>query len=132
MQIADARLQHDLYDRRYRIFDAARRLLSEIIIHGNATDEALRAFVLGTSDALFLLDDDLAKYLAEMSQHARALVAIKIAMEALPVGEQKANASKVAIDHQMWLVEQLDDLADKFRPVLRLNKRQRARWRWFN
>lgn len=131
MEIADARLQLDHYDRRYRVFDAARTLLSEILVHGNSSDEVINAFLLGTGDAPFLFDDSLTEYLREMRKHATSLLGIKMAMEALPAGAEKARASKTAGEHQMWLVQQQDGLADRFRPVLQLNKRQRARWCWF-
>ena len=63
VQIARVKLQHDLFERRYNVFAAARRLLAQIDTHRRPSDEDLRAFMLGTSDAVFLFDDDLAGYL---------------------------------------------------------------------
>jgi hypothetical protein len=42
MLIARIKLQHDLYDRRYAVFDGAREFLSQIMTDGVASQEALR------------------------------------------------------------------------------------------
>jgi len=51
VQIARVKLQHDLYDRRYQVFDATRRLLANVCATGYASDEAQRAFMLGDAIA---------------------------------------------------------------------------------
>jgi hypothetical protein len=51
--IAREKLRHDLYERRYRVFDATRKLLCEIAVHRIASDDELRSFVIGTGDAAF-------------------------------------------------------------------------------
>src|SRR5260370_39604211 len=54
--LAAVRLQHDLYNRRFAIFETTRNLLlQEIYIHGRGSDEAYWLYVRGTSDAVFLL-----------------------------------------------------------------------------
>lgn len=64
------KLQHDLYDRRYAVFQAVRRFLNEASVRKIVSDETVRSFVLGTSDATFLFDDKLAAYLTEIREHA--------------------------------------------------------------
>ena len=127
MQIANSKLLHDLYEKRYRIYDATRTMLNEAVQHQTMSQETLRAFILGTGDATFLLSDELAGYLVEMSEHARRMQAITITMEALPVGDEKARASRAAGADREWLVNQIDGLAAKFEPCLRLSKRKRKR-----
>jgi hypothetical protein len=83
MRIARIKLQHDLYDRRYAVFQAVRRFLDEALANQLVSSETLRAFVLGTSDAEFLLPDDLAEYLARMSERARTAQSIYMVMPAL-------------------------------------------------
>ena len=84
VQIARVKLQHDLYDRRYRVFEAVRTLLVEVATHAEASNEAVFAFVRGTDDAVFLFDDDLVKYLTEIRHHAARLHAINTVLETLP------------------------------------------------
>ena len=123
VQIARVKLQHDLYDRRYRVFDATRSLLAKIGAKGNASDEDMRAFVLGTADAAFLFDDDLTRYLAEMGKHAVELQSIHSALENL-VGQQKAQAIKVMSEKLWWFGDQLGRLIGEFEPFLKLDKRK--------
>ena len=118
VQIADVKLQHDLYDRRYRVFYAARTLLANIGLKGSASDDDVHAFMRDTSDAVFLFDDELPKYLEEMGKRAFR--------HAGPVN------GDVMIEY-MWFGEQLSTLVSKFEPFLKLDKRQRGvawRLRW--
>lgn len=127
MNIADTKLQHDLYDRRYRIFDAARRLLSEPI-----SEESIRLFMLGAGDAPFLLSYDINKYLAEILESARMLFGNNCAAADLPFDHpERAAVIAKAWEHQKWIVNQHDILVDKFRTTLTLDKRQRTGRRWF-
>ena len=58
--IAKQKLLHDVferqYERRYRIYRAARKLLWGIAGNRNVSNEDLRAYVLKTGDAVFLFD----------------------------------------------------------------------------
>jgi L-rhamnose isomerase len=86
--IASEKLRHDLYDRRYRVFDAARRLLAQIVSQKNASDDALRAFVIDTDDAVFLFDDDMAAQLKEIHKRAQRLQFFQHQIESTPVGHE--------------------------------------------
>lgn len=128
VRIARIKLQHDLYDRRYRVFEFARTLLIEVATHADASDEVIYSFVRGTGDAVFLFDDDLVQYLKEMRDHATRLHSIEKVMDTiLPDTPQRANAVKAAGEHVVWLTKQLDDLPAKFKPSLQLDKRTKVR-----
>lgn len=128
VQIASVKLQHDLYDRRYRVFDATRTLLVNLCRKGNASDEDMRAFVLGTGDAAFLFGDALTRYLEDMTKRASDLHSIHLMIEnrlsnAPPVKEQTRDR---ITEHQKWFGEQLTKIVSKFEPDLKLDKRHRA------
>lgn len=125
MVIARAKLQHDLYERRYAVFDAVRTYLAEVMSNGIASQETTRTFVLKTGDAEFLFDDELAAYLKEMREHASTARAIHFVIEPLQPGDRKAAAFSKESEHTMWLVNQMDGLVGRFRPFLRLEKRKR-------
>lgn len=125
MYIARTKLQNDLYDRRYAVFQAVRRFLDEATVQRLVSDETVRSFVLGTSDATFLFDDDLAAYLKEMREHATKAQSIFVAMESLPAGDRKARASMAAEEHVVRLLQQFDGLTERFRPFLTLDRRTR-------
>jgi hypothetical protein len=125
MVIARVKLQHDLYDRRYAVFDAVRAFLNEAIRSQIVSPETFRMFALKTADAEFLFDDGLPAYLREMREHASKAQAIYITMQQMEPGDQKAAASRAASEHAMWLTNQIDGLAARFRPFLMLEKRKR-------
>ena len=125
MVIARVKLQHDLYDRRYAVFDAVRAFLSEAISSQIVSPETFRMFALKTADAEFLFDNGLAAHLREMREHASRAQAIYITMQQLEPGDQKAAASRAASEHTMWLINQIDGLAARFRPFLMLQKHKR-------
>jgi hypothetical protein len=129
VQIARVKLQHDLYDRRYRVFDAVRTLLAEVTTHANPPEDAISAFVRGTDDAVFLFDADLVAYLSEIRQRALRLRGINNTLDLLQPGTaQRASAVTTASEHSLWLTEQLDCSVAKFSPFLKLDRRRRW-WR---
>src|ERR1700730_2632771 len=132
MYVARAKLQHDLYDRRYAVFEAVRRFLNEAVSQKIVSSETFHPFVLGTADAQFLFDDGLAAYLKEMREHAAMARSIYLTMESIPEGApQKAAASKAAGERVSWLVNQIDGLTEKFRPFLTLDRRSRSPLHFF-
>jgi ABC-type nickel/cobalt efflux system permease component RcnA len=67
MRIAWSKLQFDLYEKRFAIYAAARKLISEAVSHGNVSDASLRAYMLGAAD-VFLLNNELSRYLDELAK----------------------------------------------------------------
>lgn len=136
MYIARVKLQHDLYDRRSAVFEAVRQFLNEAISQKIVSTETFRSFALRTADAPFLFDDRLAAYLKEMRDHganAQSIYSVIESGEGIMPPDQKARASEEAGKHLMWLVGQIDRIAEKFRPFLTLNKRSRSPlrlWSW--
>jgi hypothetical protein len=120
MYLARVKLQHDLFDRRYAVFQAARRFLDEAVSNKVVSNETFRAFALGTSDAAFLFDDRLAAYLKEMRDHAAAAQSTYLTIESVPgmPQAQKAAASKAAGEHFVWVINQIDGLAKKISALL--------------
>jgi len=127
VQIARVKLQHDLYDRRYRVFDATRKLVLNICVNRTASVEDTSAFRLGTGDAVFLFDDDLTKYLEQMSMNVFDIYLSHRVLKNEREGEQRTKAVTLIKKHLVWFDEQLEIITDKFTPFLKLDKRQRAR-----
>lgn len=124
MLIARTRLQFDLYDRRYKIFQAARNLLACFVRDGNLSYEEIAEFVLGISDAVFLFDDKMADYLSEM--HKRG-IDMQIATRKLSEELESSERDKILDDkheQEMWFARILDsdDITERFKPYLRLQQ----------
>ena len=127
VQIARVKLQHDLFDRRFRVFDAVRRLLANICANGDASDEEIHGFVFARDDAVFLFDDDLVQCLEKMRERALRLQVTnnKGLLETMPEAERH-NANIAVSEYKAWFGEQLVGLTGKFKPFLKLDKRQRG------
>ena len=131
MRIARIKLQHDLYDRRYAVFQAVRRFLNETSSNLLVSPDILHAFVIGTADAEFLFPDELATYLGDMSLRARKAQSIYMAMQSYPEGSPERKEPTLAANEQArWLVEQIDGLTTRFRDVLKLDKHSRSPLGW--
>jgi hypothetical protein len=127
VRIARVRLQHDLYDRRFAVFKAARTFLAEVLTHGYASDEQLRSYVIGSADAVFLLNEDIATYLEEIHNRGSRLAAITEALRPLPVGDERSALVRQEEAILNWLMEQLPTgLVAKFTPFLTLEKAMKA------
>lgn len=122
LEIAAAQLQHDQYERRYRVFDAVRKALATCAVQGTLKSEEVRSFILDTGDAIFLFDDAMAAYLDEIGAHLRKLSSIRLVLQSMLPGEDRNKAINVAQEHADWLDNQIEVLAEKFKPFLRLDQ----------
>src|SRR5690348_5990233 len=68
------RLQLDLFEPRFKVYNAAKSLLVDIQRNAIISEEALYSFMTGTTDAAFILDDQVAAYLEEIRLHAIELM----------------------------------------------------------
>jgi len=126
VDIAKQKVRHDVferqYERRYRVFVAARKLLCEIGTHRIASEKDLRDYVIGTSDAVFLFNGDFANRLKEIHDRALKLQILNAMTDSFPVGDiRRDSCITQSNDHFDWLVQQLEELADKFKPFLKLD-----------
>jgi hypothetical protein len=102
------------------IRETFRKLISEAVTQGNVSDASLRAYMLGTAD-VFLLDDELSKYLDALGKRAAILQPLNLELESLPVGsERRIELSKQRGEELAWWNDRAGDLVAHFKPLLRL------------
>src|SRR5437773_4185799 len=65
-ELANVRLQHDLYDRRYKIYATVKAFLVQITRHGRAETEWIIKYAVEIGDAAFLLDQAAIDYLEQI------------------------------------------------------------------
>jgi hypothetical protein len=122
VRVAYAKLQLDLYDRRFAVFDAARRLLLEVARERTASPEGLVAFIVATADANFLFNDEINTYLVELRKRVEHLQVRTKAMDAMPLGDQRTAMFHQTNSEFLELNRELDGLVDRFRRFLRLDR----------
>lgn len=90
-ELAAIRLQHDLFDRRFAVYDATRELIRTVVQHGQATEQQIFDFRMKTRDAKFLLDDEISAYLEEFSNKAWDILMLESELDAAndPTGREE-------------------------------------------
>jgi hypothetical protein len=123
MHLAAVKLRHDLYERRFKVFDATRALLSATLTQGYPTKDQLNSYEIATADAVFLLNDDVSKYLSDIRRRARSLSRSESPLAQMNVGDQTARPQK-SRDDFAWLTDCLGTLVEKFKPFLSLREQR--------
>ena len=119
-KVSHAKLRLDLFDRRYKIFEATRTLLREITNSATFSDEQLFKFYTDTADAEFLFRSDVVDYLAEIVKRAIDMQANQKRYQALPLGGERSRETQSEHNHLLWFGEQLTSKAitKAFKPYL--------------
>ena len=118
---AQNKLKHDLFERRFSVYDAARTLLASIMTSGKAKDEELFKFLSGTREAKWLLDANVAEYLdKELYHKALDLQCLASELEGLPVGDKRSSNVHMQTEIKKWFLKQYEMLDEKFSPLLKL------------
>jgi len=117
-RVADTKLRLDLFDRRYKIYDATKKFLAVIIREATFTDSQLFEFNAGTSVAEFLFEADLVAYLGQIRKRALHMRTAQQLFEPLPVGDERSRHVQAAHDDLSWLSDQITAMTKTFTPYL--------------
>jgi hypothetical protein len=116
--LARHKFRLDLFDRRYKVYDATVKFVATIYAHANFTDEDLHEFNLGTMDAVFLYPKPIKEYLEKIRARALHMRLFGNQSENMPVGDKRSKIVKENHDEFVWLTDQLLALPDLFSPYL--------------
>ncbi|PZV13387.1 MAG: hypothetical protein DCF20_15240 [Pseudanabaena sp.] len=117
-QVARSKLRLDLFDRRYKGYEATRKFLAVISRDARFEDSQLFEFYAGTSDAEFLFASEVVDYLAELRKRALDMRLHQKLYEPLPVGDERSRHVQAQHDQLVWLGDQLTAMSKTFRPYL--------------
>jgi hypothetical protein len=124
VRIATAKLNLDLYEKRFAVFDQARIYLRQFVEQAQVTMEEINAFIVGTGDAVFLFDDDVRKVLDELRnfgvRHRRARMQLKGLTEAEGDSEFRTNLKGELEAYAEELPTLYPRLITAFKPYLKL------------
>jgi hypothetical protein len=119
IRIATANYNLELYDKRYRVFEAAEAFLRHLLVEGKVSDFALNEFNIGIAGAVFLFDNDLNIYLDALRRRSLSLSALT---DQLALMECDAEGRDEVIDKiDAWLIDfklEYARLVSAFRPYL--------------
>lgn len=117
-QVARSKLRLDLFDRRYKVYDATRKFLAGILRDATFTDSQLFEFYAGTSDTEFLFGSDVVDYLAQIRKRALDMRLHQRTYEPMPVGDERSRHVQAEHDELLWLTNQLTAMTKIFTPYL--------------
>ncbi len=116
--VALNKLRLDLFDRRYKVYDATKKFLAQIVRHANFDDPQLFEFYAGTADAEFLFGADVVEYLAQIRNRAVDMRVHQTLFEPLPVGDERSSHIQAHRDQLLWLNHQITAMTSVFAPYL--------------
>ena len=116
--LARHKLRLDLFEKRYRVYEAAARFLSTIMSLADFNDDDLRTYNIGTMDAVFLYPKHIKDYLHQIRCHAIDMRTYQKKFERLPVGEERSKLVDQNHTEAKWLLDQLTKLPTVFAPYL--------------
>ena len=116
--LARHRFRLDLFEKRYKVYESARQFLAVILSRADFSDEDLRAFNIGTLDAVFLYPKHVKDYLQEIRCRALDMRLFQAQFTPLPCGEKRSKLVQKNHDESIWLNDQLTKLPDIFEPFL--------------
>ena len=120
-RVARNKLRMDLFDRRYKVYEATRQFLSVILRDATFKDSDLFTFYAGISDSEFLFRSDVVDYLTQMRKRAIEMQLHQKLCEPLPLGDERPRHVQAAHDQLLWLDEQLTAMSKTFAPYLGLS-----------
>jgi hypothetical protein len=121
VKIGKAKLNLDLYDRRYKVFDAARLFADTARWSlGEISQEALNAFHIGVIDAVFLFDEEMVSYLDQFGRKVFEMRQLRVQMERASLQEQRVKFGNELGQQGMLVAAELNLLVEKFKPYLKL------------
>lgn len=118
MQIARVKLHHDLYDRRYRVYDATRQFLGDIHTEGVTSTEKLMKYAVDIADAVFLFNDDVVQFLRKVGLRGAKVDVLMIAAEQPTRKFKLEDFERIVNERYPELVGMLDELVPHFQPFL--------------
>jgi hypothetical protein len=116
--LARHKFRLDLYDRRYKVYEATQRFLSAIMIHGDFSHDALIDYNHGTMDAVFLYPPEIEDYINKVRKTALDMQMHGKQMHSAPVGDVRSKLVQQNHDELVWLTDQLVALPSVFTSYL--------------
>jgi len=129
-QTNDLRLRHELFERRYKQYEATRACLGTVMAQVKVTREAEIRWLEAIQGARFILDEEVADYFDTLREKVAAVRAFVEDMEGKPPGDELTKLSEGKRATFDWLEKEWQqNLEERLAPYLEL-KHRRIRDTW--
>ena len=115
------RLKHELFDRRYALYEKIASFMAEILKQGRVPENAETRFLRETKTAIFLFDKEIEELTQEIHRKAVDLQELEAALENLQGEERSRNVEKQR-ETKNWFASQLMDCTKRFSRFLSIGK----------
>lgn len=117
------KLELDLFEKRFRVFETVRKVVATVISQGDASSIVVSEFRIGCADAEFLFGDDLKTYLDEIYERASRLrLAVFHSGNVIDAGPERDEIVKGMTVQMDWFREQPEKLPAIFKKYLDVSK----------
>lgn len=123
-RIGRQKVRHDLFERRYAVYEAIRDFLYEAIREATLSESAFFQLNKGTDDALFLFDESVEEYIQTVREKGARLRFIngRLADTSLPVGQERSQLAEEDTELVTWFSKQPAHLKRILRKHMRLTQ----------
>lgn len=123
-QLGQRQFRHELYDRRLKVFQAARSFLSDIAREGKARFYRCVQFYAEASEAEFLFGTDIVNLIEELYSQGLKLSELNDQLypetgdPGLPVGDKRSSVAREKSEVLKKMMDNLSKLKKAFKPYL--------------
>lgn len=117
------KLRLERYDRRLRVYQEMKKVLSIILRDADISPQQLLEFRTATAEADFLFGKNIPEYIDEIYKKGLELwrTGIQLKEGEIPKGTERRSIVEENSKLLTWLIDQLPMLTTKFKPYLNLN-----------
>jgi hypothetical protein len=111
-----------LFERRFEVFDAFAKFLSQVTTNGMPSDEQGREFLVATRAAKFVFDNEIFSYRWEVYERATRLKAARIALPDHEVANPNIRTSvkQTWASENEWFQSEMENFENRFARTLTL------------
>ena len=121
------RLKHELFERRYKVYESFRSFISGVMQEGKTSTAACLSFLRETNQAEFLFGPEIPEYLTAVFKKGLNLVRTHERLfgeEGLQIGAERTKVAEENSDHLQWFGDQFEVARERFRKYLNLTRLQ--------
>lgn len=110
------------YDKRFKVYQALKDFIADVIADPKISPNAVRQFDIATNEASFLFEEDVCEYLALVRQQSHAMGSLCLQIEPL-LADRERNPERTRLVEEKsklanWFFDQFADSKKKFERYL--------------
>lgn len=113
-RLSEAQFRHQLFDKRFAMYEAARDYIGGILEKGFPVADSQSKFLKGTSGSLFLFDSEIGRYMDEIWSRSVDLESLHLDLSGGDEGSDRAEKLERKKEQKAWFDRQLREIEGRF------------------